>query len=173
MITRRVALALLIVAAVVPEFFRYAAEHRLYHASAAVRSVFASPRGLPDPANRMAWAVSIASGVAADLPRDWRALNLAGSAWLLARQPDRALDRYRDALKLGERPEIDINLGLAYRSLGRHDRAAAAFRRAVWISPALLSRVPDPSRDTLRAELAALEAELVAGRPTPPPAPPD
>ena len=173
MIAWRVALALLIVAAIVPELFRYAAERRLYQASAVVRSVFSAPRGMPNPGNLVAWAISLASNVAADLPRDWRALNLEASALLIAREPERALGRYREALKLGERPEIDVNMGRAHASLGRHDLAAAAFLRAVWISPGLLSRLPSASREALRPQLAALEAELVNGRLAAPPAPPD
>lgn len=167
----RVVLSLLLVAALVPELSRYAAERRLYQASAVLRSVFARPRALPDAGGAVAWVASTASAVAADLPGDWRPLNLAGSAWLLARQPDQALDRYRSALTLGERPEIGLNVGRAYASLGRHDRAAAAFLRAGWISPAVLASLPSASRDALRSELAALEQKLVTGRLGAPPAP--
>jgi len=159
-----VILAVLIVAALVPELSRYAAERRLYQASAILRSVFARPHELANSGGVVAWAASTASAVAADLPGDWRPLNLAGSAWLLARRADLALDRYREALALGERPEIDANVGRAYASLGRHDRAAAAFLRAGWISPAVLSSLPRPSRDALRSELAALEQKLLTGR---------
>jgi len=166
-------LPVLIVAALVPELSRYAAERRLYQASAILRSVFARPHELANSGGVVAWVASTASAVAPDLPGDWRPLNLAGSAWLLARQADRALDKYREALALGERPEIDANVGRAYASLGRHDRAAAAFLRAGWISPAVLSSLPSAPRDALRSELAALEQKLLTGRlGAPPPVPP-
>lgn len=168
----RVVVSLLIVAALVPELSRYAAERRLYQASAILRSAFARPRALPNAGGAVAWAASTAVAAAADLPGDWRPLNLAGSAWLLARQAERALDRYREALTLGERPEIDVNVGRAYASLGRHDRAAAAFLRAGWISPAVLSGLPIASRDAVRFEMATLEQKLKTGRLGAPPAPP-
>ena len=112
--------------------------------------------------------------VAADLPGDWRPLNLAGAALLLGRQPEQALERYREALKLGERPEIDVNVGRAYASLGRDDHAMAAFLRAGWVSPAVLAWLPNATGEALRPALSALEQQLVEGRLSAPPAlPPD
>jgi tetratricopeptide (TPR) repeat protein len=172
-IVLRVALALVLVAALVPELSRYLAERQLYRASAVLRSVFAGPREPLESGGAVAWAASTAAAAAADLPGDWRPLNLAGSAWLLAGRADRALDRYRQALALGERPEIDVNVGRAHARLGRHDRAAAAFLRAGWVSPAVLSWLPIAPRDALRSELAALEQKLTAGRLAAPPPLPD
>jgi len=170
-IVGRLALALLIAAAVVPEVSRYAAERQLYEASSLVRSLFARPHAVVNPAGALAWAASRATSIARDLPGDWRPLNLAGSAWLLARQPEQALARYREALALGERPEIEVNVGRAYASLGRGDRATAAFLRAGWVSPAVLASLPTPTRDALRSELRELEQKLTTGRlAAPPPA---
>jgi tetratricopeptide (TPR) repeat protein len=166
----RLALALIILAALTPELFRYAAERRLYQASTVVRLVFAGHPAIANPGGALEWATSVAGDAAGSLPGDWRPLNLAGSALLLARQPDRALERYREALALGERPEIDVNVGRAYASLGRHDEATAAFLRAGWVSPAVLASLPASTRDALQSELRRLERELTSGRLAAPPA---
>ena len=160
----RLALALLVLAAALPEIPRYVAERRLYQASAMLRSVLARPHAVPNPGGVIAWAGSVAAGVAGDLPGDWRPLNVAGSALLLTRQPERALERYREALGRGERPEIDLNAGRAYASLGRHDLARAAFVRAGWISPAVLASLPGPTREAIGPELADLEVRLTRGQ---------
>jgi tetratricopeptide (TPR) repeat protein len=172
-ILARFVLALVILAAMVPELPRYAAERRLYHASTVLRAVFAQARAMADPGAAVAWAASVAGDAAGDLPGDWRPLNLAGSALLLGRQPDRALEKYREALALGERPEIDVNVGRAYASLGRNDLATAAFLRAGWVSPGVLASLPPSIGDALRSELSRLERELTSGRlAAPPPLPP-
>lgn len=168
----RIALALLVVAALVPELTRYSAERQLYRASATLRAVFARPGASPSGGGIAASIASTIAATASALPGDWRPLNVAGSAWLLAKQPDQALDRYREALALGDRPEIDVNVGRAYMSLGRRDRATAAFLRAGWISPAVLSGLPGAPRDVLLSELATLEHRLKAGQLDAPPPPP-
>jgi tetratricopeptide (TPR) repeat protein len=170
MIALRVALALLVAGALLPELSRYAAERRLYEVSAVLQVVATRSRDVPNPSGAVMWAASTALALASDLPGDWRPLNVAGSALLLVRQADQALARYRQALELGERPEIDVNVGRAYARLGRDDHAASAFLRAGWVSPAVLSWLPDATRDALRAELAALEHALVNGRLLAPPA---
>ena len=173
MIAVRIGLALLVVLAVVPEVSRHAAERRLYHTSAMVRSVFAGSRERPEGGRVAAWAAANAAAAARDLPGDWRPLNLAGSAWLLAGHPEQALDRYREAMTLGERPEIDVNMGRAYARLGRQDRATTAFLRAGWISPAVLSWLPEAPRTALGSEIAELERRLRVGDLAAPPARPD
>jgi tetratricopeptide (TPR) repeat protein len=172
-IALRVALAVLVAAALIPEFHRYAAERRLYGVSAVLQLVTTRPRGVPNPAGAVVWAASTAISPSAHIPGDWRPLTFAGSAFLLLGQPDQALDRYRQALELGERPEIDVNIGRAYARQGRSDRAAAAFLRAAWISPAVLAWLPNATGDAVRSELAALEHALIDGRlETPPALPP-
>lgn len=172
MIALRIALSLLVVVALVPEVTRYSAERKLNRASAMLKSVFARPVSPSQAGAMVAWAASTASAAATDLPGDWRPLNVAASAWFVAKRTDQALDRYRAALALGERPEIDANVGRAYMSLGQRDRAAAAFLRAGWISPAVLWALPDGPRDLLLSELATLEQQLKAGQLRAPPPPP-
>src|SRR5262245_57553559 len=97
------------------------------------------------------------------VPGDWRPLNLAGSAWLFAGRPERAVEIYRRALALGERPELDVNLARAYAALGRPDAARTALLRAAWISPAILEGFPAATQAALKPELEALERRLVGG----------
>ena len=172
MIAVRVALALLVAGALVPELSRYAAERRLYEVSVVLQVVATRPRDVPNPGGAVVWAASTAIAASAQIPGDWRPLVFAGAALLIGRQPDQALDRLRQALELGERPEIDVNVGRAYARLGRDELAGAAFRRAAWISPALLAWLPDATRNVVRSELAVLEQALVNGRLAAPPAPP-
>ena len=164
MILLRVALALLVVGAVVPELSRYVAERRLYRATAVVRSVLLNPRSMPNPGGAVAWAASVAAGVARDLPGDWRPLNLVGTALLVTRQPGAALATYREAARLGERPEIVLNVGRAFASLGRPEEATAAFVRAAWVSPAMLASVPAATRAAVALALRDLEDKLAEGR---------
>lgn len=173
MIALRVIAALLVLAAIVPEFSRYVAERRLYRASAVVRLVFARPNAAQDAGRPVAWATSAALEASAGLPGDWRPLNLAAATSLLARRGEEAVGRYREALALGERPEIVANLGRAYVTVGRQDRAVEAFLRAGWVSPAVLAWLPAAGQEALRSQVRALERELASGRlSAPPPLPP-
>ena len=103
------------------------------------------------------------------LPGDPRPPILEGSAWLVRGDAERALGVYRSALALGERAELDLNLGRAYERLGREDDARAAFVRAAWISPNLLRAMLPDTAAIAYAEVARLDAELAAGKMTAPP----
>ena len=170
MIAVRVALALLLVVVLLPELSRYAAERRLYEVASVLQAVGSGSRGVPNPGVAAMWAVSRATDVSSRLPGDWRPFVLAGSGLLLIRQPDQALLRYRQALELGERPEIDFNIGRVYASLGLERHASAAFVRAAWISPALLLWLPPAKADSVSTELAKLQEALAEGRLAAPPA---
>jgi hypothetical protein len=163
---------LLLAAAVAPEVSRYAAERSLQRATAAVGLIAARPPAAPGAAPILEQAAVAAAGVADHLPGDWRPLQVAGAARLLAGQAEAALEHYRAALALGERPEVDVNMARALAALGRHEAARAALLRAAWISPGMLVVLPASSRPILAAALERLEGDLRAGRlPAPPPAP--
>lgn len=173
MILLRVALALLVLGAVIPELSRYVAERRLYRASAMIRSILANPRVVPDPVGAVTWASAMAAGLAADLPGDWRPLNLAGTGLLIIRKPDAALARYLEGLALGERPELAVNAGRAWAGLGRDDLARAAFLRAGWVSPGVLVSLSAATRDAIEREVKDMEDRLAGGHlPAPPALPP-
>jgi hypothetical protein len=163
---------LLLVAAMAPEVSRYAAERSLRRATAAVGLIAARPLAASGAAASLEQAAVAAAGAAGPLPGDWRPLQVAAAARLLAGQPEAALEHYRAALALGERPEVDVNMARALAALGRHEAARAALLRAAWISPAMLAVLPASSRPILAAALERLEGDLRAGRlPAPPPAP--
>jgi hypothetical protein len=162
---------LLLAAGVAPEVSRYAAEHRLRQATTALAQIVARPAAPAETVRRLERVAGVAAA-AAGLPGDWRPHQVAGAARLLAGQGEAALAHYRAALALGERPEVDLNIGRALAALGRDEAARAAGLRAAWIAPAVLAGLPPGSRAALGAELERLERELRAGRlAAPPPAP--
>ena len=169
---RGAAAALLLAGALAPEFARYRAERMLRVATSALSIVLTHPSEIADPAAALDRIAAIGMAAAPGLPGDSRPLILAGGARLASRQLDAAIENYREALRLGERAETDLNLGRAYEASGDTARSHAAFLRAVWISPALLSAVLPDIAGSLREELTRLEAELGAGRlKAPPPLP--
>ena len=160
--------AIVLAAALVPEVRRYRAERELRRLTTAFHvAVTQGPEG------RLLG--SVASGAAAvdeALAPDARALILAGSAHLVARQAAAALALYRRAFERGERAEIDLNAGRALALLGRTDAADAAVLRAVWVNPTLIDVLPRATRASWRRRVQRLRHELRAGRlATPPPAP--
>jgi tetratricopeptide (TPR) repeat protein len=163
-----VALAL----ALVPEMGRYAAERTLYRVTAELRVAAIRGQAVGDAGEALGWSASAARGAAASLPGDWRPSNAEGAALLLAGRADDAAQAFRRGLALGERPEIDLNLGRAYAALGRLDEARAAVLRATWVSPAVLDAIGRDTRDRLLTEVDRLAEELSAGRlAAPPPLP--
>ena len=165
---RAAAVAAFLAALVFPEFSRYAAERRVGGATAAFRGLL----DRADDAERAESLIAVgqsALAVAERLPGDPRPWILAGSAYLLTGQPERALENYRAALAAGERAEIDLNIGRAHTLARRRENAQAAFLRAGWISPEILAVLAEPVRRPLLAEIARLSEELSAGRLAAPP----
>ena len=171
-ILRGAAAAVLLAGALAPEFARYRAERLLRVAASAFSIVLTHPSEVLDPAAALDRIAAIGMAAAPGLPGDSRPLILAGGARLASGQLDQAIENYREALRLGERAETDLNLGRAYEGRGDTARSHAAFLRAVWIRPALLPALLPDIAGPLREELARLEAELHAGRlKAPPPLP--
>lgn len=172
---RRIALAAALAALAAlayPEFGRYAAERRVGYATAAFRSVLDGPAEART-ASDILGVGQLALSAAADLPADPRPWIIGGSAFLVTRQPERALENYREALRTGERAEIDLNLGRAYALAGRPEESQAALLRAGWVSPELLASLPEPTRGPLQVRIAELSRELRQGRLSEPPPLPD
>jgi len=162
-------IGLALVAALVPEFFRYRAERRLYEASALFRLLIAQGNAAAGETAMLDAVAALAMQAAEGLPGDSRPLILAGSARLVERRPDEALALYRRALSIGERAEIDLNLGRAWALTGNRQAASAAVLRAVWVSPALISALPEEVQAPLRAALAEDAQQLVSHRLSGPP----
>jgi tetratricopeptide (TPR) repeat protein len=157
---------------VLPEFSRYSAEHALRGGSGALRVVVAKPEQVADPAAALNRIAEVAETAASGLPGDPRPRILSGSARLVSGDPARALEEYRAAYRMGERAETDLNVARAYEALGKVEDARAAYLRAAWISPTLLSLLLPDVAAPIAAEVARLEGELKAGRlKAPPPLP--
>lgn len=166
---RAAVLGIALAALASPEVLRYAAERRLARANAAFDQVLTDPARVPSVLGMLEAITEAAVSVAPVLPGDARAWVLAGSSQLVARNAERALGCYREALASGERAEIHLNYGRAAALSGRMSVAEAAFLRALWISPALLRAVPPGFAERAAAEVARVETELAAGRLTAPP----
>lgn len=158
--------------ALAPEFPRYRAERRLRPATDALRYLVTHPAEVSDPAGALGRIEQIALSAAPGLPGDSRPWILAGSSRLAAGDPDQALDLYRTALGLGERAEIDLNMGRALESRGEPEKAMAAYLRAVWIAPALFQALLPDVEARLHAEYSRLVVEMRSDRLRAPPPPP-
>ncbi len=138
-------------------------------AADALRYLVSRPAEVSDPRGALGRIEQIALSAAPGLPGDSRPLVLAGSCRLVGADAAGALEFYRKALAMGERAEIDLNVGRAYEASGETEKAAAAFLRALWISPALSpALLPDAKAPALE-NYNRLEAELRAGRLKEPP----
>lgn len=90
------------------------------------------------------------------LPFDYRAQTSAGNLAKEAGDWGKAVEHFRQALALAERPETRFNLGVALFALGHEGEGMAHLERAVELNPAVLKAIADK---TLAHKLsAALEA---------------
>ncbi len=169
-LVRGAAVILLLAWAVSPELPRYRGERLLRVGEDALRFLVAHPNEVPDPALALGRVETLASDAARGLPADPRPWLLIGGSRLVRGMPEAAIESYALANARGERAETDLNLGRSYEALGDEPRSHAAFLRAVWISPPLLSAILPDIAASLRQDLARLDAELKAGRLASPPA---
>jgi len=169
-VIRALATGLVLAALLRPEITRYRAERRLGAANAAFEYLLDRPTEVPNTSAILDGITEAAVAAAPDLPGDSRAWVLAGSCQLVNRIAERALGFYREALAVGERAEIHLNVGRAHAILEKPDAAEAAFLRAVWISPALLRAVPREFTARVEAEVRRLETEFKSGKLSAPPA---
>jgi tetratricopeptide (TPR) repeat protein len=134
-----------------------------------LRYLVSHPGDVSDPRGALDHIQEIALSAAPALPGDSRPLVLAGSCRLVGADAAGALEFYRKALDLGERAEIDLNLGRAYEAGGETEKAAAAFLRAIWISPALFPALLPDLQPALRERSSEMERLLRDGSLSAPP----
>ena len=151
-----------------PELTRYSAERRLGDATNAFRALLDRAAD-PETGRNLLVVGEAALSTAGALPGDPRPWILGGSAYLVTSQPQPALETYRNAFATGERSEIDLNLGRAYAMLGRRENAERAFVRAGWVSPEILSSLPEAMKEKAAAEVQRLTRDLYGGRLAEPP----
>lgn len=163
-----IAISIALVFAIAPEFGRYRGEHRLYQATALFQAMLDNNAGF-DRAEIFNAALTSATEAAISLKGDSRPLILAGSLFLFAEQPANALVFYRRALALGERAEIDLNMGRGYEMAGDRVSASAAILRAAWINPQIVSSLPLNVQAAVQATVAQNEELLREDRLSAPP----
>jgi hypothetical protein len=169
---RGTAALLLLAWALAPEFPRYRSERLLHATQATLRYIAAHPSEAADPVAALTTLEAFARRAVPGLPGDPRPWVLAGGAQLVRGQPAGALESYERGNALGERAEIDLNLGRAYEAMGDDARSHAAFLRAIWISPALLPTLLPDTAASLSVDLQRLDADLHSGAlRSPPPLP--
>ena len=89
-------------------------------------------------------------------PGAWDGRVVAGNVAMLAGRPEAALDHFRAALALAERPETHFNVGIALLSLGDQETGYAHLMRAVKLNPWIYGQVSDPEMaSALRRRLDA------------------
>jgi tetratricopeptide (TPR) repeat protein len=165
----RIAAGAALIALLWPEFARYRGERSMRKGTDELRRTLATSRSVEQARPALDRTAGYALAAALDLPADPRPRVLAGSARLVAGQAREALDFYRNALATGERAEIDLNLGRAYAVAGQLPEAQATLLRALWISPALATSLPEQVSRRLQEEVRRLEKELRTGQMTAPP----
>lgn len=87
------------------------------------------------------------------LPFDYRGETSAGNLAQEAGDWGKAVEHFRRALALAERPETRFNLGVALFALGQEGEALAHLERAVELNPAVLKAITDT---TLARKLSAV-----------------
>ncbi len=161
-----------LVALVLPELPRHRAERSLAALEARV-AMLAAAGARPPSAAFVHAAEESARDLGRWLPGDTRGLAAAGAAALFARDGATALRLYGEAITLGERAELVLDVGRAYALLDRRTEALAAFVRAVWLSPRLASELPQAAQPLVATEIERRERALATGDAgaIPPPAP--
>lgn len=169
----RLALAVVIVALVVPELPRYWGERRLRQVTtnaAALREGV----GAVEQRQRQLRGLSVVAARIRTFPGDWRPLDAAASASLFGKDASNAIRLYGHCLALGERPELVYDLGVAYMNARDSLNADAAFLRAAWLSPAIAQQLDARAPTAYVKRTDELERRLEQGKLTAPdiPSPP-
>ena len=158
----RVALGILAVVILAgPELQRYSAERELNRLDG-VLQLEASSNSAADQ------RPIVLARLARDLqrvrsyPGDYRPFMLAASAQFVAGDYSAAANLFAIASLNGERPELDMNQGLALSAEGDAARAEDDFVRAVWLSPSLLERAGS-LRQPVQLRIHALVMKMRSG----------
>lgn len=143
-----------------PEVRRYRGERGLAYGEAVAQFVRTRPEAAHDP--RMKSAIA-AAGRLSTSPGDWRPLLTSASLLLAAGNREAAIAHLEKALRLGERPEVNVTLAALLREDGDEKRAGDLLTRAIWISPAVAAHVRSPSREDAIRRVSEMERRLRQG----------
>lgn len=169
----RLPLALLLLAALVPDVRRHAAERSLHRASALLGSALTGSVPGADPRRLATAARDLAAEASDGLPFDPRPPLVEGAARLALGDSARAEACFRESVERAEKPEALVNLGRALLVRGRPEEARQVFLRAAWLHPASLATLPASYREPALAEADAGRTRLRGnGEPAIPSVPP-
>ena len=151
--------AAVLAVAVRPELTRYRGERQLAYLEAVTQMLRQRGAAVVPNDPRLASILSAADAVVS-YPGDWRPLMVSATLHSVAGDRRAAVERVASAMRLGERPELDVNLASFYAD---HPSADALRTRAVWLSPALAAHLPEPARARVMLRIQQLDARLRAG----------
>ena len=166
----RLAAASLLVAALLPEWARFAAELHLYRVASATLLAARAPGEVPGGARTLVAFADEGRRAARSLPGDARPLIAAASLERLAGRPEAARSLLLAALAEGERPDVLLGLWETSLALGRTDEGRRALMRAAWLAPFVVASLGH--EDARAATAAVRDLESAFGRAsgaTPPP----
>ena len=147
--------------AIVPEFRHYRAKIELARCQ---QALLLSTQLDSERQRRLLPAVRDAlSSVAARLPHDVRPVYLLGTSALLLGEPGEAIEQFRRANAIEERPETDLNLSRAHAAAGDAEAASRDALRAVWLSPALHRELRGSGEAETLARIRELQTRLKSG----------
>lgn len=118
--------------------------HRATVALQQAKVLVATLRAMPDSPRSQEVARRAAAGLAerrAYLPFSWDRELTEGNLSMAAGDTARALEHFRRALRLGERPETRFNVGMALLAIGDRATGLAELERAVRLNPAVFAQV--------------------------------
>lgn len=164
--------ALLLLAALIPEFARHRAEWQLADARDALMRVLGGLDRNSDALAQLQRADRNGREAAHTLGADARAPLVVAIANIALQRGDVAMDVLDAAIEQAERPELVVNLGRALFQQGDATAADAAYLRATWASAAAIQTLPRSMRDALTTQVSELESDLAKGKlEQPPPLP--
>jgi hypothetical protein len=159
----RVLLGAMLLVCLWPEAPRYLAQWRLADASVRLERILSGQVTGADAVASAQRAALQANAARSGLPWDASVALLEGTALLLLQQGVAAQQVFVQAIAIGERPELTLNLGRALALLGDETGAQQAFLRAAWAAPQSLSTMPRATREALLRQVDAWERQLRAG----------
>jgi hypothetical protein len=157
---RLMAIAGILAALLWPELTRYRAERRLAYFDA-LAQLLRQRKGSVSPQDPRMRTLLLSADAVSSYPGDWRPLMTSAALRTAVGDRAGAARRFAAAARLGERPELDVNLASLH---GARPVADALWVRAVWLSPRLKRHIPPGESKRLLARLTQMDRLLREGK---------